>query len=95
MAPKKVQDEKVKMELYVPMTTYKRLVLWGWVKGQTRPELCSNIIAARAESNEEQFMRDIADRARDMSKTPEDLIQEIFDEAELAAVPRVKDEDED
>lgn len=65
------------------MTTLKRIVLWGWVKAQSRSQLCSNVVAARAEANEAQFMADIENRAADMGKTKEELIQEIFKAAGL------------
>lgn len=72
---------KVMMQL--PMTTFKQLTLWSWLEAQNCSQLCSNVVAAWAESNEEQFLADIESRAKDMGKTRDELIQEIFDAAGL------------
>ena len=65
--------------MYVPMTTFKRLLLWGWIKGQSRAELCANTVAARAESNEAQFMADLGKRAKDKGISVEDLERQIYE----------------
>lgn len=69
--------------MYVPMTTFKRLLLWGWIKGQSRAELCANTVAARAEANEVQFMADLDRRAKDKGVSAEDLERQIYQQAGL------------
>ena len=80
---KKNEDRKIRIEMYVPMTTFKRLLLWGWIKGQSRAELCANTIAARAESNEAQFMADLGKRAKDNGVSVGDLERQIYEQAGL------------
>ncbi len=93
MAPQKNVDEKVKVEMYLPMTTFKRLLLWCWIKGQSRAELCANTFAARAEANEAQFMADIARRAQDKGMTAAELEQQIYEQAGLRFEVDRADED--
>lgn len=84
MPPRKNnEDQKIRIEMYVPMTTFKRLLLWGWIKGQSRAELCANTVAARAEANEAQFMADLEKRAKDKGMTIEELEQQIYRQAGL------------
>lgn len=71
-------DKKIRITIQVPEYHYRRAKIWGWVKGQPLTTLASNVFAARVEANEDEIDRMIENRAKDLGKTKDELIDEIL-----------------
>ena len=88
-------DKKVKLELYLPLATFKKLLIWSWLRGQSSGELCANIIAEEMEEGG-QFTLDLNQHA---NKKPSSDIpkRQFFDEYGLsfAIEPNDKDKEQD
>lgn len=87
------QDEKVKVEMYVSMKTYRQLLLWGWIKGKSPTKLCSDVITEEIDKN--SFMISLEKRARDKGITVERLEQHIYKQAGLNLIFKEFEEFED
>ncbi len=85
MAPKRNnEDQKIKVEVHLSVTAFKMLLLRGWVTCQSRAELCAHMLSLALATNEEQFMGDLARRARDKGISVEELAGEIYKKAGLS-----------
>lgn len=83
-APRPTAEEKFKVETFLAMTDFKRLLLWCEAENTSRAQLCVRALEEELALTEAQFMADLARRAADKGMTVEELEQQIYQEAGLS-----------
>ena len=79
-------DKKIRTSMSIPITHYKTGALWAWLKGRPIATLASDVFQARTENAENQRWIEecINERATDLGVTPEQLKQQIWNDAGLS-----------
>lgn len=75
-------DEKYRINTTLPAYHLKWLKIWAFLKGTTKTTLASNTLQARIEANILLIKEMVAERAKDLGISPEELIDRIINNEE-------------
>jgi hypothetical protein len=73
-------DYKYRTNPRIPASHYRLGALWAWLKGRPVTTLIGDVFQARVEANEQWIRDNLAQRAKQMGKSPEELENEIYAE---------------